>query len=130
MYFPTATPYRVNGSFDLSVTLVVRHFTSDQSLVMTIRRIAIHIRRRRSWRQEKDLLRHWSTHELSSPSADLSSPAGQILHVSVSISFWVQLNSDILTSTQAFSAAQFTTRVSRSLINPVCSRPTKENIHD
>lgn len=79
---------------------------------------------------ERDLSRHRSTRELSSASADLSSPLDRLIRMSVSTSPWMQLKCDMPTATQPSSSAQFATRVSCSLINPVCSRPTKENIDD
>lgn len=79
---------------------------------------------------ERDLSRHRSTRELSSASADLSSPLGRHFRMSVSTSPWMQLNCDMPTATQPSSSAQFATRLPCSLINPVCSRPTKENIDD
>lgn len=97
------------------------------------RATATRARRGRSSRRrrgERDLSRHGSARELSSAPAGLSSPLARLIRMSVSTSSRMQLKCDMATATQPSSSAQFATGLSCSLINPVCSRPTKENIDD
>lgn len=131
-FFPTATPRRADGS-PSSARRLGGPATSEPERRRSggeSHRDSSAARQKFTAAGERHLSRHRSARELSSASAGLSSPLGRLIRMSVSTSSWMQLKCDMPTATQPSSSAQFATRVSCSLINPVCSRPTKENIDD